>query len=414
MVVAMDTNGAPSDDVLAPLMRVATTVSAAPMAVVALGRGDQQRIRGQLGVPEDVDRRRDDFLARFCRQVADLQRPLLVPRARGGDADGPIVAYLGVPLVAADGETLGALCVLDGRPRAWRAEQVAALVDLAALAARLAGDDALAAGSPRDREVERLEGVLLMAIAHDLAQPVQVVRGHAQVLRRRLERGTALDRAAVLAALERIEASADRIAAEIETMVEVGQAEPGRRPTLARRLTDLVELARRAVAERQGASTEHTLTLATAEPDLIGLVDAAGVRRALENLLGNAIKYSPDGGAVVVTVAREEGPAGPVAVVAVRDQGMGVPAADVPRLAERFFRAGNAVGRFPGTGIGLAAARQTAVAHGGRLSVDSAEGVGTTVSLWLPLAPADEPARSGAPARQPRLGALRPTEPQRR
>jgi two-component system phosphate regulon sensor histidine kinase PhoR len=72
-------------------------------------------------------------------------------------------------------------------------------------------------------------------------------------------------------------------------------------------------------------------------------------------------------------------------VMTVRDRGIGVPAPDLPRLAERFFRAGNAVGAFPGTGIGLAGARQTVEAHGGQLTIESAEGVGTVVTVRLPL-----------------------------
>jgi signal transduction histidine kinase len=88
---------------------------------------------------------------------------------------------------------------------------------------------------------------------------------------------------------------------------------------------------------------------------------------------------------VILTLVREDAPDGPVAVMAVRDRGIGIPAADVPRVAERFFRAANAVGAFPGTGIGLAGARQTLEAHGGKLTIESAEGVGTVVTLRLPL-----------------------------
>jgi signal transduction histidine kinase len=74
-------------------------------------------------------------------------------------------------------------------------------------------------------------------------------------------------------------------------------------------------------------------------------------------------------------------------VLVVRDQGLGIPAADLPRIFTRFERAGNVVGQIPGTGIGLAAVRQVVEQHGGRITVESQEGVGTTCTVRLPLAP---------------------------
>ena len=105
----------------------------------------------------------------------------------------------------------------------------------------------------------------------------------------------------------------------------------------------------------------------------------------IANLLSNAIKYSPDGGEVTLAVRRDA--AGDRAVLEVRDRGLGIPAADLPRVFERFRRGSNVVGRIPGTGIGLAGARQVVEQHGGAIAVDSVEGAGTTVTIQLPIQP---------------------------
>jgi signal transduction histidine kinase len=86
---------------------------------------------------------------------------------------------------------------------------------------------------------------------------------------------------------------------------------------------------------------------------LVGEWDGERLRRVLANLISNAIKYSPDGGAVTITVDRN----GAMSALSVRDRGVGIPVADQPHLFEQFRRASNVIGRIAGTGIGLAAAR---------------------------------------------------------
>ena len=373
-----------AEGLLDGLTRLAGQVSSAPMASMALGRGGQPSVRNRSGIPTSWSADAESAMVRLGHHVAASGRPAMA--ANAGDPDGEIGAYLGVPLVASDGEVLGAVCVFDPRPRSWRPAHVAALADLAAVAARLVEGEERAATSARDKEIEHLKSDLLMTVAHDLAQPLQVVKGQAQLLRRRLEHGAPLDREGVLTTLRQVEAGAGRIAVEIAEMLDIGHSRPGWQPTLRYRSADLVEVVRQAVAAQQGASAAHTVALATDEAELVGVVDPARVRRAVDNLLDNAIKYSPAGGAVILTIAREEAPDGPIAVVTVRDRGIGIPAGDVPRLAERFFRAANAVDAFPGTGIGLAGARQTVEAHGGQLTIESVEGFGTVVTVRLPLA----------------------------
>lgn len=120
---------------------------------------------------------------------------------------------------------------------------------------------------------------------------------------------------------------------------------------------------------------------------LVGQWDRERITRAIGNLVGNAIKYSPKGGDVVVRVWRDERLDGPWAVVEVQDHGIGIPTADLPQIFEYFHRGANAVGFIPGTGIGLATVKAIIEQHEGSIHALSQEGVGSTFSVRLPLSP---------------------------
>ncbi len=152
--------------------------------------------------------------------------------------------------------------------------------------------------------------------------------------------------------------------------------------------TDLVELAGASVAETRRSTTRHGVRVETELLALVGEWDQARLARVAANLLGNAVRYSPEGGEVVVRVGRAEDPDGTAwAVVAVSGQGVGIPAADLPRFFERFHRGGNVTGRIAGHGIGLAGAKQIVEQHGGTISVASEEGQGSTFTVRLPVVP---------------------------
>jgi signal transduction histidine kinase len=139
--------------------------------------------------------------------------------------------------------------------------------------------------------------------------------------------------------------------------------------------------------ESFGATTErHALRLAVDDAPLVGTWDTARLERVVANLLGNAVKYSPDGGPIVVRMAREEDSEGMAwAVLSVRDAGVGIPAADLPHVFDRFRRGGNVAG-IAGAGIGLTGVRQIVEQHGGTVAVESEVGRGSTFTVRLPLA----------------------------
>jgi signal transduction histidine kinase len=206
-------------------------------------------------------------------------------------------------------------------------------------------------------------------------------------------------------ALKNIILSLERMANQIDELLDVARARLGQPLGLERAPTDLVALTRQSLTLHQATTDRHRLRLDAAVPELVGEWDSVRIERVLGNLLSNAVKYSPHGGDVVVTVTHERGDrsrgdcgqsdevgAGSTAdqtawaVLSVRDEGIGIPAADMARIFERFERGTNVTGRIEGTGIGLAAARQVVAQHGGSITVESAEGAGTTVTVRLPLA----------------------------
>ena len=189
----------------------------------------------------------------------------------------------------------------------------------------------------------------------------------------------------LLGGLAQIEGAATRMSGLIDQIMDLAHLQMGRPLELRRHATDLVALVSQIAAQQQQDSEQHSIRVETSTERLIGAWDAARVERVVQNLLGNAIKYSPEGGEVVVTIARQEDVAGARAVLGVSDQGVGIPPTDLPHVFDRFHRAGNVVGRIAGTGIGLASARQIVEQHGGTISVESELGRGSTFTVQLPL-----------------------------
>jgi signal transduction histidine kinase len=181
--------------------------------------------------------------------------------------------------------------------------------------------------------------------------------------------------------LARIDQTATRAAAQVDELLDLARLQMGGPLELERQSVDLIELTRGVLAQHGVASDRHELRLESDEPEIVGDWDEPRLRRVIGNLVDNAIKYSPNGGLVEVRVSRE----GDEAMLAVRDHGLGIPAAEMERIFERFQRAANVIGRIKGTGLGLASARHIVEAHQGTIRVESREGEGTTFTVRLPL-----------------------------
>ena len=249
--------------------------------------------------------------------------------------------------------------------------------------------DLLAREQAARRDAEsalRLRDAFLASISHDLRTPLTTLGGSAQLLQRQLARAGSLDAAQAERPLAGIVRAATQLRAMVDELLDLAQLDSGQPLALQRTAVDLVALAREVAADQQQLTEAHAIRVEAGADALRGDYDAPRLERALANLVGNAVKYSPDGGEVTLTLERVTDGARAWAQLAVRDRGLGIAAADLPRVAERFYRGATVAGRIAGTGIGLAGAKQIVEQHGGTLVIASTEGRGTTVTVRLPLA----------------------------
>jgi signal transduction histidine kinase len=230
------------------------------------------------------------------------------------------------------------------------------------------------------RQQIKLRDEFISTVSHDLKSPLTFIKGMASLRRRRAL--PVPENQPLVDALEQIEASAGRMAQQLDELVDASRLQAGTTVELRRQRIDLLALARKAVGERQQTSERHLFSVSADLSELIGTWDGVRLGRVVDNLLDNAIKYSPRGGTVEVSVRSEAGSA----ILSVSDRGEGIPAADLPYIFERFRRGGNVEGRIPGTGIGLAGVHRIIELHNGTISVDSRIGEGTTFTIRLPLA----------------------------
>jgi signal transduction histidine kinase len=148
--------------------------------------------------------------------------------------------------------------------------------------------------------------------------------------------------------------------------------------------TDLVAVARSVLDAQRPSASEHELELVAGVDRLVGHWDASRLERVLSNLVGNAVKYSPDGGTVRLAISAEGDGQAACAVLSVSDDGIGIPAGDVDRIFDRFQRGSNVPQNLTGSGIGLAYVHQVVAEHGGSIAVTSQPGQGTTFIVRLP------------------------------
>jgi signal transduction histidine kinase len=195
----------------------------------------------------------------------------------------------------------------------------------------------------------------------------------------------------------RIRTSTRQVITLSQNLLDAERADAGRL-VLQRRLDSIATVVGDALAVARNASDIKGVALhAELEPGLPPLsIDAVQIERVFANLLGNAIKFTPAGGSVRLIVRRHGGDV----VVAVADDGPGIPPEELPRLAERHFRGARSRG-VDGSGLGLFIVRAVIEAHGGSVRIASGLGRGTTVTVTLPMAvpeaAADLPAAKPAP-----------------
>ncbi|HEU5103530.1 MAG TPA: PAS domain-containing sensor histidine kinase [Roseiflexaceae bacterium] len=231
------------------------------------------------------------------------------------------------------------------------------------------------------QESLRARDQFLRIAAHELKTPLTSILGNAQLLQRRLVRSSSLT-ATDMGPLNVIASQANRLNTLIASLFDISQMETGQF-SIQRAPLDLTAFVQQIVVAMRPAYPTHVITYVRPLSPLIVDGDAARLEQALQNLIQNAVKYSPDGQSITVRVER----CGETACVAVEDQGMGIPQAAMPHLFDRFYRAPNAESQLvAGLGIGLYVVKEIVTYHGGTIAVASQEGQGSTFTITLPLA----------------------------
>jgi two-component system sensor histidine kinase BarA len=236
---------------------------------------------------------------------------------------------------------------------------------------------ALARALEQQRELDRLQREFIQNVSHELRTPLGIVRGYAELLESgdlgelQLEQQEPIN---IIARRSRMLSKlVDDIMAALELKVREVQKES----------VDLVHLARQAVTELQVAASRAGLALSAKIAQDLPLVpgDPIALRRVLDNLVGNALKFTPPGGRVTVWLQQNEDKV----ELQVSDTGVGIPSDHLGRIFDRFYQVdGSATRRFGGVGLGLALVKEIVEAHGGQVTVASQLGKGTTFTVLLP------------------------------
>jgi signal transduction histidine kinase len=241
----------------------------------------------------------------------------------------------------------------------------------------------LARNRERDAEAQQARELrldLLSGVSHDLKNPLGVIESLADLL---LD-GSAGELNAQQADLtRRIRASTRQVITLSQNLIDAERIEAGRLMVMPRRASLAKVIEDALVVARSASAIKGVALQAQVDGDLPLLVlDTVQMKRVIANLLGNAIKFTPAGGRVRLHAQRQRA----AVQLAVADDGPGIPPEELPRLSERHFRGVRSRG-IDGAGLGLFIVRAVVEAHGGSLRIDSTIGVGTSVTVSLPVEP---------------------------
>jgi two-component system sensor histidine kinase BaeS len=177
-----------------------------------------------------------------------------------------------------------------------------------------------------------------------------------------------------------------------EELVDAARLQAGYELALRPSLTDVRALVQQVVDEQTAATNGQHIELDAEPGELWVVCDGARIARVIGNVLSNAVKYSPPDGPIEVALRHD----GEWVVLCVADEGIGIPAEDLPHVFERFHRAHNVSGK-AGTGLGLPGVRSLVEQHGGTVAIESTPGRGTRVTIRLPRRVAERPQTPALP-----------------
>ena len=232
----------------------------------------------------------------------------------------------------------------------------------------------------RLRRLEQVRSDFVANVSHELRTPITSIKGFVETLRD----GAINDPQDAHRFLEIVAKQSDRLNAILNDLLTLSHIEEGEeKASIEVEVTgirDTLEAAMQLCAKK--AAAKRICVLMNCPDTVMARINPPLLEQAVANLIDNAIKYSPDGSDVSVRAETQD-----EVVIQVEDHGCGVAAEHLPRLFERFYRVDKARSRaLGGTGLGLSIVNHVITAHGGRVTIESAPGVGSTFSIYLPLA----------------------------
>ena len=350
--------------------------------------------------PAAADGLSDAFTARGAAYLdglaAGLRQPLFILDARSDPRTGPLhdaaraegfASMLVLPLIYGD-EGIGAVTLHHDRPREWDSDELA-------LARTFADQAAIALANAtlftRERRAQRIKDDFLSIVSHELRTPLTSIQGYAQLLEARLRAGDA--RHKELSQVDVIRSQVRRMRRLVDDLLDVSRIDRLGAVSIEVGHIDLAAELREVVARLARANPTRAITLDA--PDTLEIeADRDRIGQVLTNLTDNAVKYSPDGGAVRLAASRD----GDEVVVRIADEGIGIGTEHIGHVFERFYQADGDVTRrrFGGLGLGLYITQAIVDAHGGsiRADVNAEAGRGTVFTVRLPV---QSPARASEP-----------------
>ena len=329
--------------------------------------------------------------------VGREKRPALIADAQNDprfdpctDADSRVLArtLLAVPLTY-KGEVLGVVEAINKRESAFDQHDqdvLEALCNSAAIAienARLYSTEqqraaALSRALEQQRELDRLQREFIQNVSHELRTPLALIRGHAESLEAGWLGELRPEQQKSVGVISRRSQMLTQLVDDIVGILTL-EKRGARKESV-----DLGQMVHAAASDFQSAADQARLTLvAEIAPDVpLILGDAMALRRALDNLISNAVKFTPADGRVTVRLSRYQD----TAMLQVADTGIGIPDDKLNRVFERFYQVdGSTTRQYGGVGLGLALVKDIVEAHGGQVYLASQLGIGTTFTVLLPF-----------------------------
>lgn len=387
----------PAEPAFDRLTRLASALLDTPVALVSLVDADRQFFKSQVGLSEPWASARETPLTySFCKHVVASGEPLVVVDAREHPvvrenlavSELGVVAYAGMPLAMSTGHVLGALCTIDGQKRQWSERDLEILRDLAAavvteielraeIVTRRQTERELRAAKQQAEIASRFKSEFLTNMSHELRTPLNSVIGFANVLAKNPS-GQLGDQELTL--LERIRSNGEHLLGLINGLLDLSKIEAGRFE-LDWSEVDLQPVIDEVLAHLEGQVGKKPLRLVADIPEQAGPIraDAGRLKQVLINLVGNAVKFTEEGG---ITVRLETASDGRPRSLSVIDTGIGIPADRQRAVFESFQQADNTTGRrYGGTGLGLTISKSLLEQMGFDLRLSSREGEGSTFTI---------------------------------